>query len=57
MKTEEKNNETKRCQSEKENWLQKCFHSSKYAIDHNLFNFFLNFFFSISFLFLIYQIL
>ena len=40
MKTEEKNNVTKRCQSEKENWLQKCFHSSKYAIDHNLFNFF-----------------
>ena len=34
MKTEEKNIETKRRQSEGINYLRKCLHSSKYVIDH-----------------------
>ena len=33
METKEKNNETKRRQSERRNCLQKCFHLFKYLID------------------------
>ena len=34
IQTEEKNNETRRCWSEKRNCLQKCFHLLKYIIHH-----------------------
>ena len=34
MKTEEKNNETKRDQNEKRNCLQNCFHLFEYVMDH-----------------------
>ena len=34
MQSEEKNNETKRCQSERRNCLQKCFHSFRFLIDY-----------------------
>ena len=33
MQTEERNNATKKRQSERRNCLQKCFYSSKYVID------------------------
>ena len=41
IKTEEKNNETARCRSEKINWLPNSFDSFKFVIDHENFSFFL----------------
>ena len=41
LKTEEKNNETARCRSEKINCLPNSFDSFKFVIDHENFSFFL----------------